>query len=63
MTKYEKMIISAYTGVLMVDMAEFHKWVEKYLKRPVWTHEFASKDFWDKLHSKVYKEFVSICNE
>lgn len=61
MTKHEKMIVSAYTGILMVDFREFHEWVEEFLGHPVWSHEFTLSDFWDSLKAKVEDEFVKIC--
>lgn len=41
MTKQEKVIVSAYTGVLMCDFADLHEYIEKIMGRPVWTHELA----------------------
>lgn len=61
MTKYEKLIVSAYTGILMTGIDEFHKWVEEYLEYPVWTADFAQSEFWDDLRDKVRDEFLEIC--
>ena len=44
MTKKEKLIVSAYTGVLMTKFDELHEFVEKKFGRPVWTHEFGDKN-------------------
>lgn len=63
MTRYEKLIVSAYTGVLMVEMSDFHKWVEEFLGYPVWTPEFATEDFWLRLREKTKEEFLRICKE
>ena len=63
MTKHERMIVSAYTGVLMGTMDEFHEWVEGYLDHPVWSHEFALKEFWDDLKRRVRDEFTELCRE
>lgn len=41
MTKREKCVVSAYTGVLMCDFADLHQYIEQLLGRPVWTHELA----------------------
>ena len=41
MTKWEKVVISAYTGVLMCDFDDLHKYIEDKLGRPVWTHELS----------------------
>lgn len=63
MTKHEKLIVSAYTGVLMVEFGDFHKWVEELSGYPVWTHEFATEDFWLRLKEKTKDEFLKICKE
>lgn len=44
MTKQERLIVSAYTGVLMCDFSEFQTYVEQLLQRPVFTHELAMDD-------------------
>ena len=44
MTKREKCVVSAYTGVLMCDFADLHQYIEQLLGRPVWTHELAFSD-------------------
>lgn len=36
MTKQERLIVSAYTGVLMCGFLEFHNYVEQLLQRPVY---------------------------
>ena len=46
MTKKEKAIIMAYTGVCMLNGGEFqhfHKYVEELMGRPVFTHELADE--------------------
>lgn len=62
MTKRERMIVSAYTGVLMGTMPEFHEWVEEYLEHPVWTHDFETQEFWEDLRTRTSKEFMELCN-
>ena len=39
MTKREGAILSAYTGCLLCDFNDFHKYIEELLGRPVFTHE------------------------
>ncbi len=34
--------LTAATGRLFCDFGEFHKWAEKRLGRPIFTHEFSS---------------------
>lgn len=40
-TKREAAIISAYTGILLGEFSEMHKYAEEKLDRPIFTHEFA----------------------
>lgn len=49
MTKKEKLIVSAYTGVLMCDYEDMHAYIEEKLGRPVCTHELAQLDIWDEI--------------
>lgn len=44
MTLNEKIIVSAYTGVLMCDFSDVHKYIQEKLGRQVWTHELAYHD-------------------
>lgn len=52
MTLHEKVVLSAYTGILMCDFSEVHKYIEKLLGRPVWTHELASEALWSEIKEK-----------
>ena len=53
MTLHEKVVLSAYTGILMCDMSEVHQYIEKLLGRPVWTHELASEALWSEIKEKA----------
>lgn len=61
MTDREKAIVTAYTGVLMLDWSKFHEWVEFFMDQPVFSHEFASPAFLGSLKEKVKPEFLSLC--
>ena len=63
MTKEERLIVSAYTGVLMTSFNEFHKFAEEKLGRPIFTHEFADKVVIDDLKEAVYGDFMSLCGD
>lgn len=52
MTKREKCVVSAYTGVLMCDFADLHQYIEQLLGRPVWTYELAFSDVWKEIKEK-----------
>ncbi len=59
MTQKERLIVSAYTEVLMTDWDLFHEYVESVMGRPVWTHEFP--DIADELKMKVKDDFLALC--
>ena len=75
MTKREKCVVSAYTGVLMCDFADLHQYIEQheaesrtaeefapqFLGRPVWTHELAFSDVWKEIKEKTKPEFLELC--
>lgn len=62
MTKEEKLIVSAYTGYLMVDFDDLHKYITEKLGRPVFTHELYGKVF-DELHEVVKDDFLKLCDD
>ncbi len=45
LTKEQATIVSAYTGVTAMNFSFVHEAIERKLNRPVWTHEFADKEF------------------
>ncbi len=57
MTKQEKIIVSAYTGVLMCDFDEVQEYIQKKLGRPVFTHELADKDIQKEIEEKNKRGF------
>lgn len=63
MTKQEKLIVSAYTGILMVDWDEFHKFAEELLGRPIYTHEFDKEEVVEEILGKVKDDFMKLCEE
>lgn len=62
MTKQEKIIVSAYTGVLMCDFDDVHEYIQKKLGRPVYTHELADKGIQKEVKEKSHEDFLEICN-
>lgn len=61
MTKEEKLIVSAYTGFLMCDWDELHKFIEDTLGRPVWTHELADDKVTEEIRLRLKPRFLAIC--
>lgn len=48
-----QVVLSAYTGYLMCDFAEYHAYVEAVLGRPVYTHEMVAGRFQQRLREAV----------
>jgi hypothetical protein len=63
MTKYEAAVVSAYTGMMLGSFSDFHEFVEMILARPVWTHEFASKELSKEIKEKAKPYFVALIVE
>jgi len=61
LTKEQAAIIGAYTGIVCGPFEDVHEYVEKILGRPIWTHEFASKELWGEIKEKSKQEFLGIC--
>lgn len=61
MTQREKIIVSAYTGILMCDFSDLHAYIEEKLEHPVWTHELASETVWAEIKEKSKSDFLAIC--
>lgn len=61
MTKREKQVVSAYTGVLMCKVDELYEYIEEIIGRPVYTHELADKVVQDEIEEKSREEFLKIC--
>jgi hypothetical protein len=62
LTKRERIIVSAYTGYLMCSFDDVHKYIEKKMGRPVWTHELAQETFLMELRAKMQDDFMALCS-
>ena len=61
MTKEEAILLSAYTGVLLVpDFSDVHKFCEDTLGRPIWTHEFADQDVQKEIREKLRPQIMEL---
>ena len=63
MTKQEKLIVTAYTGILMVDWDEFHKFAEELLGKPIYTHEFDKEEVTNEIVNAVREDFMRLCDD
>lgn len=63
LTKEQAIIISGFTGICLCGFRQLHEDVERRLGRPVWTHEFASKEFSEQLKQVYKQDFLALCYE
>lgn len=63
MTKEEKLIVTAYTGILMVDRNEFLDYVEKLLNRPILAKEVDTEEFANEVFDAVKDDFAKLCED
>lgn len=63
MTKREAAIVSAYTGYLIGDFNEIHKYIEEIMGRPVFVHELADLKLNGEIRERSKKDFCSIVVE
>lgn len=61
MTNYERIVVSAYTGYLMTDMADVHEYVQDKLGRPVWMHEMGYPEIQQAIHDASRDDFLALC--
>lgn len=60
MTKREAAIVSAYTGILLGNFSDMHKYIEEKLGRPVQTIEFASPKLRDRIKEITKDDFINM---
>ena len=60
LTREQAAIVGAYTGVLSGPFSDMHKYVEKVMERPVWTHEMGDKAITTEIRAKSKPDFLAI---
>lgn len=63
MTKEERLIVSAYTGILMVEEGEFYDYLEQVLGRPILVKEVQTEEFVEKVIEAVQDDFMRLCED
>lgn len=61
LTLEQAVIVMGFTGVACCPFGEFHKDVEDRMGRPVFTHEFADKEFAEKVKFLYKPDFIAMC--
>ena len=61
MTREEAILLSAYTGFLLVqNFSDVHKFCEDTLGRPIWTHEFADRCVQKEIQAKLRPQIMEL---
>lgn len=64
LTKEQGIVLTGFTGFMCTpNFSIFHGDVEKRLGRPIWTHEFASKELKEELKEIYRKDFLAMIPE
>lgn len=61
LTREQAAIIGVYTGITCGPFGDIQELAEEVLGRPIFTHEFASKELAEELRLAVKDRFLSIC--
>ena len=64
MTKNECVIVTAYTGISMLqgeDIRLLYKYAEERFGYPIMTHNMATTEFWEKLKHEAENDFFDLC--
>lgn len=65
MTKQECAVVMAYTGVCMLqgdDFNIFHRYIEKIMERPLFTHELGMDLVADEIKQRSKRDFINLCD-
>lgn len=63
LTKEQAIVITGFTGILAIKFGDFHEDVEKRMGRPIWSHEFASKEMSKEVQELYRKDFLAMLPE
>lgn len=63
MTKREKLIVSAYTGFMMVTQKELKDFLKELLGREVLLVELENKSIQEKIRDILQPDFIQLCKE
>lgn len=63
LTKEQAIVITGYTGITACAFHDFHEDVERRLGRPVFTHEFANKQFMEKIQELYRADFLEMVTQ
>jgi hypothetical protein len=62
-TKEQAIVITGFTGITACQFGDFHGDVEKRIGHPVWTHQFADKEFMEKVQELYRADFLEMIKD
>lgn len=60
LTKRQAAIIGLYTGISCGPFKDIHEYAEKIYNKPIFTHEFRSEDFVERLKVLAKPDFLKL---
>lgn len=61
LTNRQAAILTLYTGITCGPFGDAQLLADEIMGRPIFTHEFASEDFYEEIKAKVKPLFLEIC--
>ena len=58
MTKREAAVLGAFTGILIGEFSDMHKYIEEIMGRSVWTHELGNEDIVAEVKDKARRKLL-----
>lgn len=62
LTREQAAIIGAYTGVLAGNFSDMHEYIERIMKRPVFTHEMGNEVIANQIKEAAKADFLAIAH-
>lgn len=63
LTQEQRLVFTAYTGVMFADFNEFHEYAQELLGRELWTHELGYPDTAEALRDASREDFLWLIRE
>lgn len=60
LTEEQCVVLTAFTGVMMVEWPAFQVYAEKILGRPIFTHEFGSYEVLAQIREAARDDFMAL---
>lgn len=63
LTLEQAVVVSAYTGFLCCPFSELHKYINRLMGRPVYTHEMGESEIAARIRDLARADFLKIVAE